>query len=226
MFFSKKSPVPSLTLREEAWQHFATRLELSDETFSESVLRDFLALDGRVLFGPIKGLLLSSGEHLVYFDYYESRNGPLGSVKHITSVCMLSVPKALANISVKASRKLSPILESLGASAIGGTVLSLNDDAAFTQAITLIANKPELVTTLLTPIVKRLLHKALYERRAEPTFLLGEHHLLFLNKKLEHDPTPLETLELFSSDLLSLYSALGAAIKAATQRLHKTSTAV
>ena len=201
MFFRR--PAPKKT-RADAWRALAKKLELLDASDAERMLRTLLNLDKRVRFGPIYFLSLGEGERLLLFDYEE----PVGGAPYTTSACLITTRTPFAAASLKASRKPHAVLESLGASAAGGAPIQVPSDRAFNEAVTVYARDEAGTRRLLTPEVRALLRRTLLTREAAPTLRVGERHLLLSARARRETPVKLDTLEAFSSDLLSLYAAL------------------
>jgi hypothetical protein len=120
---------------------------------------------------------------------------------------MLVTPERVSAISLKATRKAHKILESIGASASGGSVVQFADDE-FDKAVTVYARSVEETKEFLHPKAREILKRSLWEREIAPTFLLGEKVLLFSHTAPADKPTKLAGLERLAADLLSLYAAI------------------
>lgn len=204
MFFRRLNP----PTRADHWRQLAERLELIESGEVVQKIRDLLNLEGNATFGPIYMLELDASRRLYLFDYHEGRSGPSGNVSQTTSVCLMRLREPFMTLSLKASRKLNRVLESLGASASGGQTVTVPDDPAFNEQVTVFARDPEAARALLVPPLRELLVKTLCTREAKPTFLLGERHLLLSNRAPSDEPTSMAVIEELLTDLLSLYTAL------------------
>ncbi len=189
--------------RAQAWQAFAAKLELSAIDGAEGHLCDLLDLP-QASFEAVYGLSLDDERQLYLFDYRELA----GRLAQLVTVCLLSLKEPHWQASLRASKRSSPVLASLGASAVGGFQVIFPQDPAFSQAVTVVARDTAGVRSLLTPAARKALQRALAERPAAPTLRLGERHLLLSHRALAEKPLAFEALELMVSDLLSLYAAL------------------
>ncbi len=197
--------------RAAEWRALGARLELEDHSERASKLRGFLDLAPEVRLEPIFRLRLDIGGPAAalylfdyQFDYQVSR-----SVPQLTSVALLNATHPVSPIALKALCKQHRVLENLTASASGSAIVAL-DDPGFRERVTVYARDASQARDLLTPPVRRILEKALYERGASPILLLGERQLLFSVTAPAAQPTPLSVLEKLTTDLLSLYAVLSA----------------
>ena len=190
----------------------AARLELSEAVERAPKLRQFLNLAPSTVFGSVyRTYIETSNNHkvgLYLFEYTPHRQNPAAEAEGLTSVCMLAVYHEISPIPLKALRKRHRILESIDASATGSAVVPVEE--TFDQEVTVFARDEATVHRLLTPGVRTLLKRALYEREVAPTFLLGERQLFFTHAAPAAQPTPLGALESLATDLLSLYALLSA----------------
>jgi hypothetical protein len=201
MFF-RRSQAES---RAQGWQAFVAKLELSAIDGAERRLRDLLDL-ARASFEAVYGLALDDERRLYLFDYREAT----GRMAQLVTVCLLSLKEPRWQVSLRASKRSSPLLASLGASAVGGEQVIFPQDPAFSQAVTVVARDTAGARSLLTPAARKALQRALAERSASPTLRLGERHLVLSHRARAENPLAFEALELMLSDLLSLYAALTA----------------
>ena len=195
------------SLREEAWAALVERLELKPASErARRRLKRFLNLEGETAFGPVYRSALDVGAEeraaLILFEYTSSRSGV---APQLTSGCMLSLPHEVSRVSLKVSRKLHRVLESLGASATGSQVVQFPADTDFGSKVTVYARAEEEARSVLSKPVRAVLQRALYTRGVEPTLLLGEKQLLF-SYPVAEGATELGALELLTTDLLSLYA--------------------
>ncbi len=207
MFSFFKRSQAKVSPRDAAWRRLAVRLELRDESAQAARLRDLLDLEPETEVGPVYGLELSSHQTSLFFDYRDARSGPTGQVSTLVSGCTLSARDPITSISLRASQKLHPVLESLGASSIGGAVVAL-DDAEFDRKVSLFARDASAARHLLSSAVKKALLSVLYTKTLEPTLLVGERDLVATNRSRDDDPTDLIALEALAINLLTLYGAL------------------
>jgi hypothetical protein len=196
--------------RTTAWQAFAKVFGLQEASSSLGLIR--LLLNEPVV--AISAIYRSEVEamngakvSLYFLDYEQVQVRPMGHVEQLVSVCMLVTPQRLSDISLKATRKAHKILESLGASAAGGSVLSFGDPD-FDKNVTVYARNVGEAKHLLHSKAREILKRALWEREFAPTFLLGEKVLLFSHTALADKPTKLAGLERLAADLLSLYAVI------------------
>jgi hypothetical protein len=206
MSLSPKTP----PTRNAAWQAFAKVFALQEASGSLGLIR--LLLNEPVV--AISAIYRSEVEamngtrvSLYFLDYEQVQVRPMGHVEQLVSVCMLVTPQRLSDVSLKATRKAHKILESLGASAAGGSVVQF-DDGDFDKAVTVYARSVEETKQLLHTKARDILKRALWERDIAPTFLLGEKVLLFSHTALANKPTKLAGLERLAADLLSLYAVI------------------
>jgi len=188
--------------RYDGWLALARRLELDDAQGSEPLLLELLNPPAGARLAPIYTSQLAAAR-LYLTDCHEG-----GRLATLTSVVLLSVKEQLAPAGLRASRKLNPVLESLGASASGGQRVMVPTDAAFNQRVSVLARDAASALTLLRAPLRRRLSAALYERQVAPTFLLSEHQLIFTVKTPAHQPAELAQLEALAIDLLGIYAAL------------------
>lgn len=157
---------------------------------------------------PVYAQAWADEERLFLFDSTERRRGPAGEAVQLTSGCLIAAPKRLSEVSLKASPKLNPILESLGASATGSAAIALEGDPEFSAQVTLYTRDPEAAQRLLEADIKQNFLRLLTSYDMQPTLRLGERFLLFANRRPQEDPTPLETLEAALRDVRQLYMRL------------------
>jgi hypothetical protein len=202
---SSKSPP-----RTADWQAFARRLELQAASGSLGMLRMLLnepvAAISAVYRSEVE-TMNGTKVGLFFLDYEQVQVRPMGHVEQLVSVCMVVTPQRLSDISLKANRKAHKVLEAIGASAAGGSVMKF-DDPEFDNAVTVYARDVLEARRLLHGKAREMLKRALWERDIAPTFLLGEKVLLFSHTASASKPTRLEGLELLATDLLSLYAAI------------------
>jgi hypothetical protein len=203
-------PSKTPSVRSGDWQRFASSLELQAASGSLGMIR--MLLNEPV--AAISAIYRSEVEtmngtkvSLFFLDYEQTQVRPMGHVEQLVSVVMLVAPQKLSDISLKASRKAHKILEAIGASAAGGSVVKF-DDEAFDKAVTVYARTTDEPKRLLHSKAREILKRALWERDIAPTFLLGERVLLFSHTAFADKPTQLAGLERLAADLLSLYAAL------------------
>ena len=197
---------PKSELREGEWRTLAARLDLSLADGAQRMLEDQLGA-GAARIGPVYTLAVDEDGRLFLGDYIEEQPHTV----HVVTVAMLRLKLPRRWVSLKASRKLHKVLERLGASATGGKPVTVPFDPAFGERVTVYARESDQARRLLTAPVRRLLTRALCEREVQPTFLMGESHLLLSNRAGSDAPTPLPALEAMLGDLLGLYAALTAA---------------
>jgi len=188
-------------VRYDGWLALARRLEL-DEARGNEALLELLNPPAGARLAPIYTSQLATAQ-LYLADCRED-----GRSATLTSVVLLSATERLAPVGLKASRKLNPVLESLGASASGGQLVVVPQDATFNQRVSVLARDAAAALAVLTPALRRRLSAALYDRQVTPTFLLSEHHLIFTVKAQADQPTELPQLEALAIDLLGIYAAL------------------
>ena len=199
--------------RARQWEALARRLELAAAPDSEQLLRSLLNVEDRKAeFGPIYRAELdfeTSGRARLYLlDYALPADAGAGrSEAQTVSVCLLNFKEAFSTVSLKASRKLHAVLESIQASASGSVSVKFDNDTDFSDAVTVLARDPDLARSVLTERPRRLLQRALYERGCEPVFVLGERQLMFSVAAPADTPTDLEQLEDLALDLISFYTA-------------------
>lgn len=207
MFSFFRRSRPTISPRDAAWRRLAVRLELRDEAVQVPRLCELLDLPLGTEVGPVYGLELDPTQSSLFFDYREQRSGPTGQVDALVSGCTLSCHEPIAGMSLRASQKLHPVLESLGASAIGGVVVELGN-ADFNDRVSLFARDDAAARQLLTPAAQKALLGVLYTRGLEPTLLLGERDLVATNRTSAAEPTDLVALEALAVNLLTLYTTL------------------
>jgi hypothetical protein len=204
------SPFKTPSARTADWQRFATSLELQPASGSLGLIRMLLnepvAAISAVYRNEVE-TMNGTRVSLFFLDYEQVQVRPMGHVEQLVSVCMLVAPQKLTNISLKASRKAHKVLEAIGASAAGGSVVKF-DDETFDNAVTVYARNVEESKRLLYGKARDILKRALWERDIAPTFLLGERVLLFSHTAFVDKPTKLDGLERLAADLLSLYAAI------------------
>ncbi|MDZ7704575.1 MAG: hypothetical protein U5L04_08870 [Trueperaceae bacterium] len=211
MFSFFRRSRPKISPRDAAWRRLAVRLELSDEAARAPRLCELLDLPLDTEVGPVYGLELDLAKSSLFFDYRERRSGPTGQVDALVSGCTLSCHEPIAGMSLRASQKLHPVLESLGASSIGGVVVELDDadcNDDFNDRVSLFARDVAAARRLLTPATRKALLGVLYTRGLEPTLLLGERDLVATNRTSTAEPTDLVALEALAVNLLTLYTTL------------------
>lgn len=201
MFFRRRAS----SSRAKAWLELAEKLELTDAADREPLLRELLNVGESVQ--PIYSLTFNQQDSVLLFDYHDV---PAGSVAQTVSAALITVPYALADVSLRASKKLDKVLESLGASATGGQLVQVANDQNFNDQVTVYARDAVSATRLLRAPLRRCLLRALCDRDTKPTFLLGERHLLLSNRAPQDKPTPMNVVEAMLIDILSLYAALRA----------------
>ena len=194
--------------RAARWKDFAARLGLRRVAGAEAMLRDLLDLEEGARLEPVYQLERSAGAELYLFDHAEVRTGPAGTVERLVTVALLAADHPLSPVSLRATRKLHRVLESLGASRVGGVPVELPDAPGFAERVTLYARSAEEAATLITPAVREVLERALCAREAAPVLTVSERHLVLRCRG--EVPVSFEELEYLTADLLSLYAALEA----------------
>lgn len=184
------------------WLALARRLELDDAGGDEASLLELLNPPGGSRLAPIYTSRLDTAQ-LYLTDCRED-----GRLATLTSVVLLSATAPLAPAGLRASRKLNPVQESLGASASGGQRVLVPQDAVFNQRVSVLARDAASALAMLTPPLRRRLLAALYGHQVAPTFLLSEHQLIFTVKAPAGQPAELAQLEALAIDLLGIYAAL------------------
>ncbi len=206
MSFSSQTPSD----RTADWRHFAEVLELQAASGSLGLIRQLLnepvAAISAIYRNEVEAMN-GTKVGLFFLDYEQTQVRPMGHVEQLVSVCMLVAPQRFTDISLKATRKAHKILEAIGASAAGGSVLSF-DDPEFDKAVSVYARDVAEAKLLLHDKARDVLRRALWERDIAPTFLLGERVLLFSHTAFADRPTLLQWLERLAADLLSLYAVI------------------
>jgi hypothetical protein len=199
-----------LSTRSAEWQTFAQSLELQPASGSLGMIR-LLLNEPVVAIHPVYRseveTMNGTKVSLYFLDYEQTQVRPMGHVEQLVSVCMLVAPYKLSDISLKATRKAHKILEAIGASAAGGSVVQFADEN-FDKAVTVYARDIDESKRLLHGKAREVLKRALWERDIAPTFLLGERVLLFSHTASADKPAELGGLERLAADLLSLYAAI------------------
>lgn len=194
--------------RAARWKDFAARLDLRRAAGAEAMLRDLLDLSEEARLEPVYRLEKSAGAELYLFDHTEARTGPAGSVERLVTVALLAADHTLSPVSLRATRKLNRVLESLGASRVGGVPVELPHAPGFGERVTLYARSASEAAALITPAVREVLERALCAREAVPILTVAERHLVLRCRG--EQPVSFEELEHLTTDLLSLYAALEA----------------
>jgi hypothetical protein len=203
-------PSKTPSTRNASWQTFAKVFSLQEASGSLGFIRQLLNEPVVAISSVYRNEVeaMSGTKVSLYFlDYEQNQVRPMGHVEQLVSVCMLVTPERLSDISIKATRKAHKILESIGASASGGSVMKF-DDPAFDDAVTVYARDLEETRALLHSRAREILRRALWERDLSPTFLLGEKVLMFSHTAPASKPTKLAELERLAADLLSLYAVI------------------
>ncbi len=204
------SPSKPPSARAAEWQSFARGLELQAASGSLGMIRMLLnepvAAISAVYRNEVEAMN-GTKVGLFFLDYEQTQIRPMGHVEQLVSVCMLVAPQKLTDISLKANRKAHKVLEAIGASAAGGSIVKY-DDEIFDKAVTVYARNIDESKRLLHSKAREILKRALWERDIAPTFLLGERVLLFSHTAFADKPTKLDGLERLATDLLSLYAAI------------------
>ncbi|MBS3968414.1 MAG: hypothetical protein KGZ60_14240 [Truepera sp.] len=190
--------------RYDGWVALARRLELDDAGGHEALLLELLNPPGGSRLAPIYTVQLDTAQ-LYLTDCREDGRSPA-----LTSAVLISTTEPIAPAGLRASRKLNPVLESLGASASGGQRVVVPQDAVFNQRVSVLARNAVSALAVLTPPLRRKLLAALYDHQAAPTFLLSEQHLVLTVKAPADQPTELAQLEALAVDLLGIYAAIKA----------------
>jgi hypothetical protein len=191
--------------RLEAWRTFAERLELEDAGDVAERLRRWLDL-GDVELSPLYALRQSDLPSIYLFDTLKALRGPAGEVTLRHSACLLRADEAFAPLSFRALPKQTKARELIEAGRTGSSVVPI--DEAFDAQVTVFARDAAGAAALIRPPLRTVLVRALTERGAGVSLVLGERHA---HLAVEADAPPsLPTLELLMSDLLSLYAMLSA----------------
>ena len=207
---SMSLPSKTPSTRNASWQTFAKVHNLQEASGSLGFIRQLLNEPVVAISSVYRNeveALNGMKVNLYFLDYEQVQVRPMGHVEQLVSVCMLVTPERLSDISIKATRKAHKILESIGASASGGSVMKF-DDSAFDDAVTVYARDLEETKKLLHGKAREMLKRALWERDIAPTFLLGEKVLMFSHTAPASKPTKLSGLERLATDLLSLYAVI------------------
>jgi len=199
MFFRRRQ----IDARFDSWVALARRLELDDAGGQEALLLELLNPPGGSRLAPIYTCQLDTAR-LYLADCREDGRSPA------QSAVLISTTEPIAPAGLRASRKLNPVLESLGASASGGQRVVVPQDAVFNQRVSVLARDATSALAVLTPPLRRKLLAALYGHQVAPTFLLSEQHLVLTVKAPADQPTELAQLEALAVDLLGIYAAIKA----------------
>jgi hypothetical protein len=191
-------------MRFDNWVALARRLELNDAGGNEMLLLELLNPPGGSRLAPIYTCQLDTAR-LYLADCREDVRSPT-----LTSAVLISTTEPIAPAGLRASRKLNPVLESLGASASGGQRVLVPQDAVFNQRVSVLARDAASALAVLTPPLRRRLLAALYGHQVAPTFLLSEHQLIFTVRAPAAQPAELAQLEALAIDLLGIYAAIKA----------------
>lgn len=198
------------TVNLDRWELLVERLELEDASDWNVRLRGFLAMDEAAVIHHMYRTELATSDtetaSLYMFDYTSPKANVVSDARQLTGGCMLSVPKDLSDVSLKVSRRLHKVLESLAASATGSAIIRFPDAPEFNEAVTVYSRDEAGAKRLLTKPARDILQRALYEREANPTFLMGERQLLFTASADANDANRLRPIEMLSADLLTLYA--------------------
>lgn len=193
-----------LDTRFDSWVALARRLELDNAGGKEALLLELLNPPAGSRLVPIYTCQLDTAR-LYLADCREDGRSPA-----LTSAVLISTTEPIAPAGLKASRKLNPVLESLGASASGGQPVLVPQDAVFNQRVSVLARDAASALKVLTPSLRRRLLAALYGHQVAPTFLLSEHQLIFTVRAPAAQPAELARLEALAIDLLGIYAAIKA----------------
>lgn len=200
MLFRSRRRAPT---RHELWREFAGRLELADARGQEPRLREWLDL-GESPLEPLYGLRRQGQPTLFLFDQERERTGPMGSVRSLASAALLRATGPLAAASLRAQSRRNPVLESIEAGRTGSRRLILAELPGFDDEVSVFARDEEAARAWLTRPVQVVLRRMLVGRGAAPVLVVGNRHMLVLSDGTE--PTPLEALEAFATDLFTLYA--------------------
>lgn len=203
MFFRKRDePDP----RDLAWAELAERLELTrldDE--AEEALRAELAVDtGRV--AALHALRRDGQPELLLFEHVRSHPGRRGSEERRARV-LLRAEGTVCEVAWRAFPRSHPLLASLQESRSGGT-LAATGDAAFDEAVGVVARDPEPAAALMTAPVRSALTRLLAPESPDATVTCGGRHLAWRAHR-EIDP-PFDGLDAVASRLFATWAALTA----------------
>lgn len=205
MFFRRRQ----VDARYHGWVALACRLELDEAGGHEALLLELLNPPGGSRLAPIYTAQLDTAR-LYLADCRENGRMPV-----LTSAVLISTTEPIAPAGLRASRKLNPVLESLGASASGGQRVVVPQDLVFNQRVSVLARDAAAALAVLTPPLRRRLLAALYHHQVAPTFLLSEQHLVLTVKAPADQPPELARIEALAVELLGIYAAIKALRQAA-----------
>ncbi len=200
--FKKTNPEK---IRKAQYGSFSNLHDLAEASGYKEKIQEILNLENSELISFIytKRIKLEETELEVFFlDYRRPSRQKLVDDK-MASVCLLSSWGNMDYASLKISRKLPRILESLGASAIGGEVIKFDDDE-FDNKVTVYARNAN-EAKALNKETRELILKSLYDRNLSPELRIGTNFMLFEAEGSKDSPTELVELEKLMADLLSLY---------------------
>ncbi len=192
-------------VRRAQYKRFALLHELAEAGGQKERIREILNLDSLDLISFIydKRIELAGTElEVVFLDYYrpsQQRN----IEDKVCSICLLSSINHMDYMSLKISRKKPRVLESLGASAIGGEVVSF-DEPEFDSKVTVYARNFD-EASVLKKEIRALILNSLYQRNLDPELRIGANFMLFEACGKKDSPTDLVALEKLMADLMSLY---------------------
>ncbi len=201
MFFRKRE---ARNPRDEAWREVASRLELTRlDDAAEEALRAELAVDtGRV--ACLHALRRDGQPELLLFEHVRPHTGRRGLEERRARV-LLRADLPVCEIAWRAFPRSHPLLASLQASRTGGSLASTGD-AAFDDAIGVVARDPDPAAGLMTAPVRAALIRLLADDVPAATVTCGGRHLAWrAHRELE---PPFGAFDAVASRLLTTWAAL------------------
>jgi hypothetical protein len=209
MFFRRRRREPD-DPHAEAWRRLAEALELTRlDDAAEEELRAELAVDtGRV--DRLHALRRDGQPELLVFEHVRPHPGRRRGEERRARV-LLRADAPLCEAGWRAFPTGHPLLASLQASRSGGRLVTTGD-AAFDEAVGVVARDPEPAAALLTGPVRAALLRLLADDLPEATVTCGGRHLAW-RAHAELDP-PCDRLDRVATRLLGAWAALAAARRA------------
>jgi len=204
-FFRKTDPEK---VRRAQYKRFGVLHELSEAEGYKENIREILNLQSVDLIRFIyhKKIKLEEAELDLFFLDYLKPGLKKSLAEKLSSVCLLSSWQHMDYNSLKISRKLPKVLESIGASASGGEVVSFGDEE-FDSKVTVFARNIN-EARVLDKDMREIILNSLYNRNLNPELRIGSKFMLFENLATLDAPTDLTDLEKLMADLMSLYLRL------------------